>query len=102
MAVRCPCRASPADPGEGVVGLRTTERADVKFPTVGMRAGGIRSTDVKVDTDFLPVWSTEGAVGSFCPSWFAVGKLRCGASVAVVFADGVVKFTAEDAANGVT
>ena len=102
MAVRCPSRASLADPGEGIVGLRTTERADMKFPTISMRAGGIWSMYVKVDTDFLPVLSTEGAVGSFCPTWFAIGKFRCGASITVMFADGVVKFTTEDAANRVT
>ena len=72
------------------------------FSTVGMRANGVGSTDVIVDADFLPIWGTDGVVGNLRPRRLAVSEFCCSSSVAVMFADGVVQFTADDAANLVT
>ena len=102
MGVRCPSGTKPTDPGKSVVELGTTEGTEVCLCTIGMRACGILAADVVIDANFFPIWSTEGSVGNLCPCWLAIREFCNGASVSVVFADRVVQFTAEYAADRVT
>ena len=69
---------------------------------VGVRAGGIGSPDVVDDANFFPVRGADSVVGSLCPRRFSVCKFCWRVPVAVMLADGMVQFTAEDAAELVT
>ena len=102
MAVRCPYWAHPTDPAEGIVGLGTTEGAEMCSCAIRMGADSRGATDVVIDTDFFSVRSTEATVGDLRPRWLAIREFGCRVPVGVMFADRVVEFTAEDAADRVT
>ena len=107
MPFGCASRLSPdsTDPCKCVVGLGAAEGTEVSSSSVGMGADSRGSADVVIDTDLLPVWSREAvtAVGYFRPGWLAISEFCCcSASITVVFADSVLRFTAKDAADRVT
>jgi hypothetical protein len=67
-----------------------------------MGAGSAGSPDVVINADLFPVWSTEATIGDLGPGRFAIREFcRC-ATVVIVLANGMVQFTAEDAADRVT
>ena len=77
--------------------------ADVCSGAVGVGADNIVASDVEIDADLFTVWGTETTVGDFCPSRFAVWKFNFDRiSIVVVFRDGMIEFTTEDAAGWVT
>ena len=84
------------------MGLGTAVRANVCSCTIGMGTGNNDSMDVEIDANFFAVWGAESAVGNLRPSWFAVREFRCGVSIVIMFADCMVQFTTEDAADLVT
>ena len=68
-----------------------------------MGADGVLSPDVVVNAEFFPIRTADGVVVSgLRPCWLAVSEFRCGDTIAIMLADGVVQFTAEDAADWVT
>lgn len=101
VAVGCLCGTDLTDPCECVVGFRTTEGANMCFTAVGMGASGVGSTEVKGDADLFPIRVADGAIGSLSPGRFSVSEFRWCAAVAVMFTEGVVQLTAEDAASWV-
>ena len=69
---------------------------------IWMRAGPAWSMDVKCDAYFFSVGATDGAVRGLCPCWFAISEFGSDVPVVVMFADGMVEFATEDAADRVT
>ena len=84
-----------------MVGPGATEGTDVCPCAVGMCTDDGDATDIEVDADWFTVWGAEAAIGDFCPGRFAIREFRSCVAVAVMFADGVVWFTTEDAADRV-
>jgi hypothetical protein len=85
-----------------MMGLGTTERAEVRSCTIGMRTDSIGSADTEVDTNLFSVWSAKVAVRDLGPGRLAIGKFCSRLSVVIMLVDGVAQFTAEDAADRVT
>ena len=94
LAVGSPHGARSTGPGEGMVGFGTAERTKVCSSSIRMGACNEHgSTDVVINTELFAVGGTENTVDDPCPSLLTVGKLCWCGAIAVVFADGVIKFT---------
>jgi hypothetical protein len=66
-----------------------------------MRAGGVGSVNVVVDTDFFALGVAKFPVNDLRPDGFPIRELRRYVLVVIVLADRVSLLTAEDAADRV-